>query len=141
MFRSTFWLFSLLAACATTAWAKATYMDFVAALHKKAPTAEGFAIKKAFPAGDSFEHMWLSDVVWDGKVFKGTVNNDPVETKVVKFGQRITVKPDELSDWMYIDDGVLKGGNTIRVFYGGMKPKDKKEFEAQMPFKIPAVDF
>lgn len=121
--------------------AKDTQQDFVKALQSKTPSMNSFAIKRAFPAGKEGEHIWLSDVSWDGRVFEATVDNEPVETKTVKMGDRVHVTPEELSDWMYVDDGVLKGGYTVRVLHYQSSPAEQKEFLRHVDFSIPPIDF
>jgi uncharacterized protein YegJ (DUF2314 family) len=56
-------------------------------------------------------------------------------------GDRVHVTPKELSDWMYIEDGVLKGGYTIRVLHYQSSPEEQKEFLKHVPFSIPPIDF
>jgi len=121
--------------------AKATQREFVQALQNSDPNTTGFAIKKPFPTEDTDEHIWLTDVSWDGRRFSARVNNAPVETKAVKLGDTVKVSPKELSDWMYIENGVLKGGYTIRVLHYQSSPEKQKEFLQQVPFSIPPIDF
>src|SRR5207249_2155274 len=80
--------------------AKGTQSEFVTALKAKRAGTSGFAIKKPF--GKEREHIWLNNVSWNGTVFSAVVNNEPVDTKAVKIGDSVEVKPDELSDWMYV---------------------------------------
>ncbi len=122
--------------------AKLTHMQFVKALGEKSTSDSSFAIKKPYPTPEEgFEHIWISDVSWDGSAFSGTINNEPVDTTEVKFGERVQVKPDELSDWMFVRDGVLVGGYTLRVMYSDLEDAEKQAFEQQVGFKIPAIDF
>lgn len=121
--------------------AQDTYRELITALQNPKPTMDGFAVKKPFRAGGGFEHIWVGEVRWDGSAFTGTVNNEPVDTKEVRFGQTVTVRPDEISDWMYIDNGTLKGGYTIRALYHEASAKEKRDLDKQLPFKVPAVDF
>jgi uncharacterized protein YegJ (DUF2314 family) len=100
-----------------------------------------FAIKKPFTAGKGDEHIWLNEVSWDGKVFSAVVNNEPVDTKEVKLGDRVQVKPEELSDWMFIENDQLKGGYTIRALFHNSPPAQQKALQDQMPFTVPAIDF
>jgi uncharacterized protein YegJ (DUF2314 family) len=54
----------------------------------------------------------------------------------VKQGQVVTVYPKEISDWLYIDNGNLVGGYTVRVHYNELSPKEKQEFDREANFKI-----
>ena len=124
--------------------AKDTQSQFVTALAANKQGTTGFAIKKSFPATGSDldgEHIWLSQVTWDGKMFIATVDNEPVYTKAVKLGDKVEVRPDELSDWMYFDDGKLQGGYTIRAMYHESSPAEQEQMKQEIPFEVPALDF
>ncbi len=116
--------------------ARSTAEKFIASL--KAPSAKqtGFSVKKPFREGGKVEHIWLSDVSVDNSNFKGLVGNDPIDVKNIKLGDPATVAKDEISDWMYIEDGKLVGGYTIRVLYSRMSPEEKKDFSANLGFII-----
>jgi uncharacterized protein YegJ (DUF2314 family) len=123
--------------------ARETQGEFVQALAAKKQEASAFAIKKGFPVGsdEGGEHIWLNDVAWDGKVFTATVNNHPVETTAVKFGEQVTVRPEELSDWMYVEAGTLHGGTTLRALHYSSPAAEQNERRKQLPFVIPPIDF
>jgi uncharacterized protein YegJ (DUF2314 family) len=46
------------------------------------------------------------------------------------------VKPKEISDWLYIDNGKLVGGYTVRAHYNELSPQQKQEFDRDADFKI-----
>jgi uncharacterized protein YegJ (DUF2314 family) len=122
--------------------AKQTQGDFRSALAAPKPSHKAFAIKKPFPtpAGHE-EHIWLNDVRWDGTSYRAVVNNEPVDTKAVKLGDAVTVKPEEISDWMYLDGKRLVGGYTIRALHAEMPEAQRKEFTEQTGMEVPPVDF
>jgi uncharacterized protein YegJ (DUF2314 family) len=120
--------------------ARATHQEFVAALTNPQPDFRDFAIKKGFERpGGGLEHMWITDVRWENGAFHGIVNNEPVDTQAVKLGDAVTVTPEELSDWMYLDGRQLMGGYTIRVLFSQASPAQQAELKADMD--IPPVDF
>jgi len=47
-----------------------------------------------------------------------------------------SVKPNEISDWLNIDNGKLVGGYTVRVHYNELSPQQKQEFDRRADFKI-----
>ena len=51
-------------------------------------------------------------------------------------GQLVSVNPNEISDWLYIDNGKLVGGYSVRVLYSELSPQDKQEFDRAADFKI-----
>jgi uncharacterized protein YegJ (DUF2314 family) len=95
-----------------------------------------FEVKKRFIQNGQVEHIWLSDVQFAGNRFQGRVDNQPRKIQGLKLGQLVSVKPNEISDWLYIDHGKLVGGYTVRVQYNELSPKEKQEFDRTADFKI-----
>ncbi|MGL6096472.1 MAG: DUF2314 domain-containing protein [Fimbriiglobus sp.] len=116
--------------------ARATVNTFTAALKTPKPGQSGFAIKMAFTDGDTTEHMWLTDVSFDGSTFTGTVNNEPEMVKTVKMGQQVTVTPDKISDWMYVENRKLVGGETLRSLRDALPAAERPDFDKNLPFVI-----
>jgi uncharacterized protein YegJ (DUF2314 family) len=122
--------------------ARETYQDFVAALEGNNSRFDGFAIKKPFPTPDGGqEHIWINEVRWDGAKFLGRINNEPVDTTAVKFGDAVTVAPEELSDWMYVDGNRLIGGFTVRVLHFRSSAQEQRSFTQQTGLTVPPIDF
>ena len=122
--------------------AKQTYMQLVEALDAAAPNHHSFTVKKPYSIPDGGrEHIWINSVTWDGEKFLGEVNNEPVDTKEVKLGDIVTITPEELSDWMYIDGNTVVGGYTLRVLHYQMSAEEQKAFEESTGLIIPPVDF
>jgi uncharacterized protein YegJ (DUF2314 family) len=122
----------------TMSEARKSYFLFVDALKDRKPTMRSFAVKKGFPmpGGKTTEDIWLTDVTFDGTNFMGKISNDPVETREVKRGDVVRVKPAELSDWMYVENDVLRGGYTIRLIAQNQSEAERKQFEKKAGFKI-----
>ena len=108
---------------------------FMAALKAKKDGDTVFEIEKAFTDGDKVEHLWIRRVSYDGKNFHGQIDNQPNEVKNVHDGERVTVAPAEVTDWMFLKDGKLIGGYSTRVFYSRLSPEDKAEFDKHAGFK------
>ena len=109
---------------------------FIAALRQ--PTAEqrDFAVKKKFVQGEAVEHLWLTGVRFTGNRFVGTVDNRPREIKNLPAGTRVSVNPDEISDWAYVDKGVLVGGYTVRALLIELSPQEREEFAKTADFRL-----
>lgn len=116
--------------------ARATVGTFQEALRSPSASRSAFSLKARFEEGDVVEHMWLDDVSFDGKAFSGAVNNDPEELRNVSFGQKVTVPPGEISDWMFVENGKLVGGFTIRVMRDSLSTEEREAMDASLPFKI-----
>jgi uncharacterized protein YegJ (DUF2314 family) len=116
--------------------ARATVPTFLAALKGPKPGQSAFSVKMAFTDGKDTEHMWLTPVSFDGTTFRGTVNNEPEKVKTVRLGQKVTVAPSEISDWMYVENRKLVGGYTLRVLRDAMTPAERADFDGGLPFVI-----
>ena len=117
--------------------ARKSVQQFITALQSPKAGQSDFNVKKRFLEADGGgEHIWLRDVTFDGKNFHGKVNNDPEMVKNVKLGDDATVGKDEISDWMFIENGKLVGGYTLRVIYSHMTQKEKEDFLKQAPFSF-----
>ncbi len=111
--------------------ARQTVGTFISALKSPQAGQTDFAVKKPFPTGNGNEHIWLSELSFDGKNFRGRVNNDPVDAKNVKMGDMVTVGKTEISDWNFTDKGKLIGGYSVRVLYNRMPEAEKRDFLQQ----------
>jgi len=116
--------------------ARKTVGKFINALKHPAAGQTDFEVKKPFVQGSDVEHIWLSDVQFTGSRFQGRVDNAPRKIHGLKVGQLVSVNPNEISDWVYLDNGKLVGGYTIRAHYNELTPDQKKEFDRQADFRI-----
>jgi uncharacterized protein YegJ (DUF2314 family) len=116
--------------------ARKTVGEFIAALKHPVPGQQDFEVKKPFIQNGQVEHIWLSDVQFVDNRFQGRVDNQPRKVQGLKLGQLVSVNPNEISDWLYIDHGKLVGGYTVRVHYNELSPKEKQEFNRAADFKI-----
>jgi len=116
--------------------ARKTVGKFIAALKNPGPGQQDFEVKKPFVQGNQVEHIWLSDVQFVGKHFEGRVDNQPRKVQGVKLGQLVSVNPNEISDWLYVDSGKLVGGYTVRAHYNELSPQQKQAFDRNADFKI-----
>ncbi len=121
---------------AAMAKARSSVNKFIAVLKSPKPGQSDFSVKVPFVQADSTEHMWLTSVSYDGKVFTGTVNNEPQMVNNVKLGDRTTIAPSKISDWMYVENGKLVGGETLRVLRNRLPANERAEFDKQVGFVI-----
>jgi uncharacterized protein YegJ (DUF2314 family) len=109
---------------------------FIAALNDPAKGQHDFEIKKPFIKDGQVEHIWLSDVRYSGHRFHGRVDNTPHKIKGLKFGDRVSVNPNEISDWAFVDHGKLVGGYTVRVVAKNLTPEERRAFENETKVRI-----
>jgi len=86
-------------------------------------------VKERFFEGNEVEQIRLSDVRLIGQCFQGRVDNKPQKIRGLKLGQLVSVNPNEISDWLYVDNGKLVGGYTVRAHYNELFPQQKQEFD------------
>jgi uncharacterized protein YegJ (DUF2314 family) len=116
--------------------ARKTVRKFIVALKNPGSGQEDFEVKKPFIQAGQIEHIWLTDVQFVGNRFQGRVDNEPRKIKGLKLGQLVSVNPNEISDWLYIDNGKLVGGYTVRVRYNELTPQERQAFDRTANFKI-----
>jgi uncharacterized protein YegJ (DUF2314 family) len=97
--------------------ARKTVGEFIAPLKHPGPGQQDFEVKKPFIQKGQLEHIWLSDVQFVGNRFQGRVDNQPRKIRGLKLGQLVSVKPNEISDCLYVDHGKLVGGYTVLFEY------------------------
>lgn len=115
--------------------AKQTLRTFFDVLAKPKANQTGFLVKAKFSDGNMTEHIWLADINPAVFPLEGTVANEPA-LKDLKFMQRITFHPEQITDWMYLEDGYLVGGFTTQVIRSSMTPSERADHDAQAPFKF-----
>jgi uncharacterized protein YegJ (DUF2314 family) len=103
---------------AITRRARETLPDFISALEKPGPGEEGFRVKYPMPAGGESgvveEHIWLGDIVFRNGEYHGTVVSRPYYIAPLSAGDRIKFSIEKISDWMYLRDGRIVGGESIK---------------------------
>lgn len=104
------------------------------------PAFEGVMIKAAFRDPEpetkpdetksteaAVEHMWVTEITFDGKVIKGILASPPDNLTSIKQDDEVTVELSDLSDWTYIAKGKIFGGFTEKLLHKRMSPEEKKE--------------
>jgi uncharacterized protein YegJ (DUF2314 family) len=116
--------------------ARSTADQFIAALAKPKKSQSSFTVKYRVADGDDGEHMWIDPVMFKDGKFHGKLANEPDIVKTVKLNDDVSVAKEDISDWMYVDDGTLVGGFTLRAIRDSLTPKKQIEFDKGLPFKI-----
>lgn len=108
--------------------ARASLDEFVQRLDDPNPTRTFAALKVRFtlPDGSTLD-IWCDDVAYEDGQFTGNLGDDLPSLKL-SFGDRLAISPDDIVDWMIVEDGKLIGGFTIRLAYSRMTPEEKQFF-------------
>lgn len=114
--------------------ANQTLTDFNAALLN--PEIEVKSLKVKFQNETDAEHIWLSNIEFKDGKYSGVLDNEPEYITEYKIGDKVNVDSKNISDWMYIDNGKLYGGYTIKVLRNRMSEDEKKQFDAESGMQI-----
>jgi uncharacterized protein YegJ (DUF2314 family) len=122
---------------AAIAKARATLPSFRAVLASPPAGAEKFSVKVGFVDDSSErEHIWLGDVKLTETHVSGALNNEPVNVSRLQLGQHVTAPLEDISDWMYVEGGVLRGGFTLRVLLDKMSPEERTKMLGELGVKL-----
>jgi uncharacterized protein YegJ (DUF2314 family) len=121
---------------AAIARARATLPVFNGYLSRAAGGEVEAIIKAEFHQGDVVEHMWVTDVTFDGRAYHGRLINRPMELTNVRQGDAVTIHPGHVSDWVVVEDGVGLGNFTTLEFRRRMKPAERAEFDRSRHYRI-----
>lgn len=117
--------------------ARQTIEKFDQALKSSNPSYTDFAVKKRYRTpDDGGEHMWIAGIILVNGNYKGFVNNDAEKTIEVKYGDTVHVRKDEITDWMYLDNNVLRGGYTIREIRNKLSKDERAKMDKDLGFEI-----
>jgi uncharacterized protein YegJ (DUF2314 family) len=96
------------------------------------------AIKAAFKdpgsSSDAVEHMWLTDIEFDGDVVSAILMNSPNKLTSAKEGDVFALSLDQIEDWMYVLDGRVYGGFTIQVIRAGLSHSERRSHDRAWGF-------
>ena len=118
---------------AAKANARATLAKFWRAYENPGPGERDFALKVALPfAQNNTEHIWVSDIQRDGSSVSGVINNVPRDVKTLRLGQRIQIRDEQISDWMYLREGKIVGNHTLRPLLKRMPPAEAARYRVML---------
>ncbi|BCW90169.1 hypothetical protein sos41_33370 [Alphaproteobacteria bacterium SO-S41] len=111
---------------AAIAEARMTLPRFWTAMETAEPGTGGYSLKVAITDGDQVEHFTTTGVEHvDSKIF-ARIANTPQFITTVAYDQRIEVPEADISDWMYLRNGKVVGGYTLRLLLSRMTPAEKE---------------
>ena len=89
-------------------------------------------MKVRFEVGAEVEHIWLTDVkkLSDGN-YSGQFANDPSELPG-SIGDQVEFKQIDISDWMFMRNEKVVGGETIKAILKFMPEEEAEAMRARM---------
>lgn len=75
------------------------------------------------------EHMWYSEIEFDGDHVSGVLINSPNELHTIKEGDAVSIPLAQISDWMYAIQGEVFGAYTVNLMRSRMGRQERKQHD------------
>jgi uncharacterized protein YegJ (DUF2314 family) len=116
--------------------ARATADGFIARLREPSTGQTSAAVKMRLEEDEVVEHVWLANPRFEDDYFVGRLDNDLINIKRWRAGDTLRVPRENLSDWLIIESGQLRGGYSIRLLRDLMSPDARRRFDRSAGFTI-----
>ena len=119
---------------AAIAQARSTLPKFWASYEAPKPSETGHSLKARFPYGsNSSEHIWMAEVkkIGDNR-YSGQFANAPRHLPGKRAGDGVEFREADISDWMYLRNSKIVGGETIKPMLKLMTKADANALRARM---------
>jgi uncharacterized protein YegJ (DUF2314 family) len=116
--------------------ARATLPVFHGYLQRAGEKGIEVKLKVEFEQGEVVEHMWLRDVTFDGRVYRGVLESTPMELTNVAPGDAVTARPERVTDWMVAVDDVMLGNFTTMEIRRRLSAKERTRMDRMMGYRI-----
>jgi uncharacterized protein YegJ (DUF2314 family) len=94
-------------------------------------------LKAQFEQGGVVEHMWIGDVRFDGRVYRGVLESRPMDLTHVAQGDAVAILPEHVTDWMVVvEDDVMLGNFTTMELRRRMSAGERAQLDRAMGFRI-----
>jgi uncharacterized protein YegJ (DUF2314 family) len=109
--------------------ARASLPDFLKLAAAPLPKTDAFAVKVAIREGANAEYFWIIPFQPKGETFSGKLDNTPRLVRNTKMGDTLNFTKAEIVDWMYMDNGAMKGNATACAVMMKATQKDRDAFK------------
>jgi uncharacterized protein YegJ (DUF2314 family) len=106
--------------------ARATLAQFLATARQPTPAMKNFSLKVRVSDGNNVEYFWVAPFTANGGRFSGKIDNTPRLVRNIAAGQMIEFGEGEITDWMYMDNGRMKGNYSACALLQ-REPKDQQD--------------
>lgn len=72
-----------------------------------------------------FEHMWITEIEFDGDIIQGRLLNNAQWIDSLTAGAPATIALEDISDWMYVCQGEVCGAFTVNYIRGAMSRQER----------------
>lgn len=101
----------------------------------------GFAVAITLPfsieSNNGIETIWLKDIQLEGDSGKGRIIDQPRYLDSVNSGDIFQFNPLEITDWRYLNNGELVGGELLKAVFRRMTPRQRYNQMKELNFEIP----
>jgi uncharacterized protein YegJ (DUF2314 family) len=116
---------------AAIAHARDTLPTFWASCDAPKPTEIGHALKVRFDVGAEVEYMSDVKKLSDGS-YSGRFANEPSDLLGKNIGDQVKFKQIDISDWMFMRNEKVVGGETIKALLKSMPKEEADALRARM---------
>ncbi|WP_027575793.1 YegJ family protein [Bradyrhizobium sp. WSM1743] len=118
---------------AAIARARGTLSTFWASYDAPKPSETGHALKVHFSTRKGGEHIWIAEVkkLPDG-AYSGFFANEPRDLPGRRAGDQVKFTEADISDWMFMRNGKIVGGETIKPTLKSLPKADADALRARM---------
>jgi uncharacterized protein YegJ (DUF2314 family) len=109
--------------------ARATLPEFLALARAPRSTVTGMAVKVAVRDANANEFFWITGFTQRDDKYAGRIDNTPRSVKNVREGDVITFAEAEIVDWLYLENGKMKGNYTACALLSREPPQDQIAFK------------
>lgn len=106
--------------------ARATLPEFLRTAGAPRTGMRNFTVKIGIADGEQHEFFWIAPFKQNGTRFTGQIDNTPRLVKNVTKNQTVTFDEADITDWMYMDNGKMKGNFSACVLLKN-EPKDQAD--------------
>ena len=105
------------------------------------PAGQSYLGVKVAVGEESAEHIWLYDTRYDAGQIVGRLRDDAEYVAGFHQGDEVRVRPEQVSDWMTIEDGHVCGGFTTRLIVAQLPPEEQARwFQGMGVQRLPQGD-
>ncbi|WP_339036968.1 DUF2314 domain-containing protein [Bradyrhizobium symbiodeficiens] len=113
--------------------ARGTLPTFWASYESPKPSEEGHSLKVRFSTRKGGEHIWIAEVKkLSGGGYSGFFANQPRDLPGKRAGDKIEFTEADISDWMFMRNGKIVGGETIKPTLKSLPKADADALRARM---------
>ncbi|WP_441238247.1 YegJ family protein [Bradyrhizobium sp. 930_D9_N1_4] len=113
--------------------ARSTLPTFWASYQSPKPTEEGHSLKVRFHTAKGGEHIWIAEVKkLPSGAYSGFFANQPRDLPGKRAGDKVEFAEADISDWMFMRNGKIVGGETIKPTLKSLPKADADALRARM---------